>query len=165
VKKALLLLTLSIITLTLLECVSSESDQAIEHYQTLTPIIEGATSALNDMYALDEKLANQTVTLDYAGQQTNQLRSEYVFFQSQIQAVKPPKDFKDEFQLLKNWMDQGLKCFDIMLETIDKEENNAPDLQKSLDDFYSAWDLETQLYDQMTQAYTQQMNEKGVELY
>jgi len=164
-KKALLLCTVTVSILALIGCWKSASDQAEEHYEALRPVIEGATEVLDEMYAIDEQLGTGTITSHAAHNRVNQLKAEFLSLKGQLPSIKVPKDFEDEFQLVNNWMDQGEKTFDFMLVSIEKEAASIAEFDRALNDFYSAWDKETMMYDLMDEAYNKQMTEKGVELY
>jgi len=143
----------------------SPADQAEEHYEVLTPIVEGATAALDGMYALDERLADGTVTLESARSKTIEQKEVFLSRRAELDHIDVPEDFVEVFKMLLNWMNQAEKTFDLMLLTIEKETADAEEFDKALDDFYSAWDLEIQMYEEMTEAYVQQMAEFNFELY
>jgi hypothetical protein len=146
-------------------CWKSPADQATEHYETMRPIIEAATKALDDLYSLDEQLGNETITLEQAHNKVLELKNTFLAEKAKLADIKVPQDFEDEFQLANNWMDEGEKAFDLMIVSIDTENASSADFQRALDNLYTGWDKETKLYDQMDEAYRKQMAEKGVNLY
>jgi hypothetical protein len=146
-------------------CWKSPADQATEHYETMRPIIENATKALEDLYSLDAQLGKKTISLEEARSKTLELKKAFMAEKAKLADIKVPKDFEDEFQLANDWMDKGEKSFDLMLVSIDQENASPAEFQKALDNLYAAWDAETKAYDQMDEAYRRQMAEDGVNLY